>query len=278
MAGGAQKTSQFNQATTVTQADQVPLLQGGELKRVTVGVLTGNPDVGWQASGESWVFSSWNSTTNVGVVTVPSDATTKYMEGMFVRIAQATGGTKYGMTITVTATTMSIWMPTFTLNNEAITTSSYSPLAHPVGLPATIADGSPYKFSGWRNATLTINSTDIVVPLDVKDFDSLSLYNSSNGLFTAPKTGYYQVQSQTTGTTNASYMWATLFVNGTARRRGNRIQPSSGSVSSQHAVFGLIFLNAGDTMATGAATGNSNALEVGNRYLNYTDIYLYSRG
>lgn len=275
---GTLKTSQFNSATVANPTDEVPLLQSGQLKRVQVKVLTGNPDVGWQASGESWVFSSWNSTTNVGVVTVPSDATTKYMEGMFVRIAQATGGTKYGMIITVTATTMSIWMPTFTLNNEAITTSSYSPLAHPVGLPAIIADGSPYKFSGWRNATITIDGTDTVVPLDVKYFDNLSMYNSSNGLFTAPKAGYYQVQSQTTGTANSSYMWASLFVNGTMRRRGNRIQSASGAISSQSGVFGLIFLNAGDTMATGAATGNSNPLEVGNQYLNYTDIYLYSRG
>ena len=136
MAGGAQKTSQFNQATTVTQADQVPLLQGGELKRVTVGVLTGAPDFGWSATGESWTFSSFNTTTRIGVVTVPSDATTKYSVGMWVRIAQSTGGTKWGMINAVTSTTLSInFFYNQTLNNEAITTPVYSPLAQPYGTP-----------------------------------------------------------------------------------------------------------------------------------------------
>lgn len=136
MAGGAQKTSQFNQATTVTQADQVPLLQGGELKRVTVGILTGAPDFGWQATGESWTFSSFNTTTRIGVVTVPSDATTKYSVGMWVRIAQSTGGTKWGMINAVTSTTLSInFFYNQTLNNETITTPVYSPLAQPYGAP-----------------------------------------------------------------------------------------------------------------------------------------------
>ena len=136
MAGGAQKTSQFNQATTITQADQVPLLQDGELKRVTVGILTGAPDFGWQATGESWTFSSFNTTTRIGVVTVPSDATTKYSVGMWVRIAQSTGGTKWGMINAVTSTTLSInFFYNQTLNNEAITTPVYSPLAQPYGAP-----------------------------------------------------------------------------------------------------------------------------------------------
>ena len=188
MAGGAQKTSQFNQATTVTQADQVPLLQGGELKRVTVGVLTGNPDVGWQASGESWVFSSWNSTTNVGVVTVPSDATTKYMVGMFVRIAQATGGTKYGKILGVTSTTLTIWMLGYTLSNEAITTSSYSPLAHPVGLPVNISDGQPYRFSAYETSGAAY-ATASTINYNSKQYDPLNAVAS--GIFTAPVAGTY---------------------------------------------------------------------------------------
>ena len=134
MAGGAQKTSQFNQATSVTQADQVPLLQGGELKRVTVGILTGAPDFGWSATGESWTYSSYNTTTQIGVVTVPSDATTKYTPGNRIRIAQSTGGTKYGIIHVVTATTLTVFFPLgTTLNNEAINTPVYSPLDSPIG-------------------------------------------------------------------------------------------------------------------------------------------------
>ena len=134
MAGGAQKTSQFNQATTVTQADQVPLLQGGELKRVTVAKLTGNVDLGWVASGESWTFVSFSSTTRIGIVTVPSDATIKYTPGNRVRIQQATGDVKYGIIHAVSSTQLTIFFPTgTTLVNEAITSPVYSALDSPVG-------------------------------------------------------------------------------------------------------------------------------------------------
>lgn len=230
---------------------------------------------GWFDANETWAFSSWNSTTNVGVITAPSDATTKYFEGQFIRIAQPTGGTKYGLILTVTSTSISVWMPGYTLTNEAITVPFYSPTAHPTGLPVTIAEGNPYKYSGWRNANASINGTDTVVAMDVADFNTLSLYNPANGLFTAPKPGYYQIQGQITGTANTTYMWATIQVNGVTRRRGTRY---SNSPSSQHAGFGLIFLNTGDTLGFGGATGNNNALEAANRYLNYVDIYLYSRG
>lgn len=153
MAGGAQKTSQFNQATTVTQADQVPLLQGGELKRVTVGVLTGAPDFGWQATGESWTFSSYSSTTLTGVITVPSDATAKYSVGMRVRFSQTTGGTKYGTIIAVTTTSLSvIFAASATLTNETITSPVYSPLNAPASGTVNLADENQ-SFSTSAQAT-----------------------------------------------------------------------------------------------------------------------------
>ena len=134
MAGGAQKTSQFNQATSVTQADQVPLLQGGELKRVTVGILTGAPDFGWSATGESWTYSSYNSTYKIGIVTVPSDATVKYQPGMRVRFSQTTGGVKYAIIHAVSSTTLTLFFGTdYSLANEAIGTPYYSPLDTPIG-------------------------------------------------------------------------------------------------------------------------------------------------
>jgi len=130
---GTLKTSQFNSATVANPTDEVPLLQGGQLKRVQVKVLTGNPDVGWQGSGESWAFSSYSSTTRRGVVTVPSDATVKYNVGMKVRFSQATGGTKYGRVVAVTSTTLTIFMLNgATLTNETISSPVYSPLAAPV--------------------------------------------------------------------------------------------------------------------------------------------------
>lgn len=133
---GTQKTSQFTAATVANPTDEVPLLQGGVLKRVQVKTLVGNPDVGWLATGESWTYSSWDATRRIGVVNVPSDATTKYTAGNRVRISQTTGGTKYAIITYVTSTTLTLHFPSgITLNNEAISTPFYSPLDSPIGFP-----------------------------------------------------------------------------------------------------------------------------------------------
>lgn len=106
----------------------------GQTKYITVKDLTGSPDFGWSSTGESWTFSSWSATTRIGVITVPTDATTKYTPGMRIRIAQTTGGTKYGIIHAVTSTTLSVFFPLgTTLNNEAITSPVYSSLSSPLG-------------------------------------------------------------------------------------------------------------------------------------------------
>lgn len=153
---GTLKTSQFNSATVANPTDEVPLLQGGQLKRVQVKVLTGNPDVGWLASGESWSFSSFSSTTRRGVVTVPSDATQKYAIGMKVRFSQATGGTKYGRIIAVASTALTVYMMNAaTLTNETISSPVYSPLASPVAPNIDWNEQElwqiPTLLNGWAN-------------------------------------------------------------------------------------------------------------------------------
>lgn len=247
----------------------MPLLQAGQLKRVQVKVLTGNPDVGWQASGESWVFSSYNSTTNIGVVTVPSDATTKYMFGMFVRIAQTTGGTKYGKILGVTSTTLTIWMPGFTLNNEAINTSSYSPLAHPVGIPSNISDGQPYMFAARETSGVSVD-TGTTIPFDTEDYDPVNCYNPANGLFTAPFAGRYHfdssinIQGVSSGAT-----WGGWQKNGAQFMRYNRIDGTPGTVYAPSGGID-IYLAAGDTFGSSIqfTTGGSKALEAGWSYFN----------
>ncbi len=109
-------------------------MSAGQTKYITVKDLTGSPEFGWQATGESHTFSSWDAATRIGVITVPSDATTKYQPGNRYRFTQATGGTKYAIIHAVTATTLTLFLPTgTTLNNEAITSPVYSPLDTPYG-------------------------------------------------------------------------------------------------------------------------------------------------
>lgn len=106
----------------------------GETKRINVGDLLGLPKFGWTSAGEVWVFSSWSSTTRIGIVTVPSNATTKYFNGMRVMITQATGGTKYAIVHAVSTTTLTLFFPVgTTLNNETISNPYYSPLDTPSG-------------------------------------------------------------------------------------------------------------------------------------------------
>ena len=93
---------------------------------------------GWQLANEAWAYSSYNSTLHTGVITVPSDATTKYSVGMWVRFYQPTGGTKWGKIIAVTSTTITVQMSgqSTTLANEAITSNYFSSHASPAGAPA----------------------------------------------------------------------------------------------------------------------------------------------
>ena len=127
------RTSQLTQLTAaqVAQGDFLPIVDvsAGQTKYITVKDLTGAPDFGWAATGESWSYSSWDSTRRMGVVTVPTDATTKYTPKMRVRFSQTTGATKYAIIHAVSATTLTLHFPSgTTLNNEAITSPVYSGL------------------------------------------------------------------------------------------------------------------------------------------------------
>ena len=147
----AKRNSQLTELIIVAQDDYLTIVDtsAGQSKRISVKNLTGAPDFTWTATGEAWTFSSFNSTTRIGVITVPSDATQKYAKGMWIRIAQSTGGTKWAKITAVTSTTISAnFFYNQTLNNEAITTPVYSSLAQPVGapgLPLVSTDANGWK-------------------------------------------------------------------------------------------------------------------------------------
>lgn len=99
---------------------------------------------GWQPDPSANTFSSFNSATRIGVIAVPSDATTRYSVGMKWSGTQATGGKKYGFIVAVTATTISVFFSMgITLNNEAITAPFFSFAYMPLGYtgPILIKEG-----------------------------------------------------------------------------------------------------------------------------------------
>jgi hypothetical protein len=125
------RISALTELTSLASDDYLVVLDSSAniAKKISVANAFGIPDLGWTASGESWTYAS--ATT----ITVPTDATTKYNVGMFIKVTQSTGGTKYGMIRTVASTLLTIvWLGGATLANEAITSPHYSIAQSPFGV------------------------------------------------------------------------------------------------------------------------------------------------
>ena len=125
------RISALTELTSLASDDYLVVLDSSAniAKKITVANAFGIPEFGWTAAGESWTYAS--ATT----ITVPTDATTKYNAGMFIKITQSTGGTKYGMISVVAATLLTIiWLGGATLANEAITSPAYSIAQSPLGV------------------------------------------------------------------------------------------------------------------------------------------------
>jgi hypothetical protein len=133
------RISALTELTTLASDDYLVVLDSSAniAKKITIANAFGIPELGWTAAGESWTYSSWTSSTRIGVITVPTDATTKYVAGMRIKITQSTGGTKYGIIHKVEATALTVFFPTgTTLNNEAITSPNYTSVKAPIGFNA----------------------------------------------------------------------------------------------------------------------------------------------
>lgn len=91
---------------------------------------------GWIDANETWTYSAWDDTNGVSTatITVPSDATTKYQEGMRVKFTQPTDGTKYGIITKVETTTLTVLINNdYDFDNEAISDPFYSAAKVPLG-------------------------------------------------------------------------------------------------------------------------------------------------
>ena len=136
------RISALTELTSLASDDYLVVLDSSAniAKKISIANAFGIPDIGWTASGESWTYAT--STT----ITVPTDATTKYDDGMIVKFTQATGGTKYAVITTVAATVLTLRMlGGATLVNEAITSTFYSTVASPLG--AGLINGKRLDFS-----------------------------------------------------------------------------------------------------------------------------------
>lgn len=146
-----------------------------ELTTVSNPSLTSLIAGGWQPDTNTHTFSSFNSATRIGVISVPSDATTRYSVGMKWRGTQATGGLKYGFIVAVTATSISVFFGMgVTLNNEAITLPFFSFGFMPLGYTGPILQREGYQsnvtnterwiysMSGWSWAQYNTGAPNVL--------------------------------------------------------------------------------------------------------------------
>lgn len=134
------RISALTELTSLASNDYLIVLDSSAniAKKISVANAFGVPEATWTATGETWTYSSWTSGTRIGIITVPTNATTKYQAGNRIKFSQTTGGTKYGIIHEVSATTLTIFFPVgTTLNNETISTPMYSPLDTPYGFDKT---------------------------------------------------------------------------------------------------------------------------------------------
>ena len=116
---------------------------------------------GWTIAGESWTYSSYSG--GVGVINVPTGATTRYSPGMVIKFTQPTLGVKYARINSVTSTTITASFAGGTvLSNEAITLPFYSVGFAPNGYPidqrikgSEIANYRIYTQADTTNVTQT---------------------------------------------------------------------------------------------------------------------------
>lgn len=265
MQPGQQKISQFDPITSTQSGDIIPIVRNGQNKRITIDNFSGTIPDGFISAAQVWTFSSFNSASNTGVITVPSDATTRYYQGMFVRITQTTGGTKYGVILAVTTTTITVWFGVglYTLVNEAISAPFYSSLAHPAGAPIQITEGMPYAFSVYRNASggTVGNGSFGVVPYDTKEYDNTNGYSTAAATYTAPVAGiyYFDVAVQYASVPSNTILITSILVNSTSAetKRLDEVIIGGGNITRRGSC--QLKLAAGDIVRVGAR-GSGNAI------------------
>lgn len=142
------RISSLSELTSLASNDYLVVLDSSAniAKKITVANALGIPDYGWTSAGETWIYAS--ATT----ITVPSDATAKYTAGMYIKVTQSTGGTKYGVITTVASTLLTIyWFNSATLANETISTPFYSGGMTPYGVPKNSVISGKIDWSTLQN-------------------------------------------------------------------------------------------------------------------------------
>ena len=133
---------------------------------------------------------------------------------------------------------------------------------------------NPYKARAYRNGGYTSPAGIGKVPLNAEDYDTNNNFDSTtNYRYTAPVTGYYQVNARSGSAVPQTVMFTEIWKNGAQLIRGTDIRVSSAEFGS--VVSDIIKLTAGDYIELYQHTGNSGAGAIGS-FIAFLSIHLIS--
>lgn len=110
MQPGQQKITQFDEVTSTQSGDIIPIVRGGQNKKISVENFTGVLPEGWLTPAEAWTFASFGN--GVGVITIPEGNINRYPNGTRVWFKQGTptATDRYGVVIGSTTTALTVAM------------------------------------------------------------------------------------------------------------------------------------------------------------------------
>ena len=173
---------------------------------------------GWTPTTDTWEFASVDDPT--GVITVPTDATTKYSVGMRITFVNATN-TIYGIITAVTATTITFLHEIDPTDSEAlhlmadsaITAPEYSTQKAPFGFPpqepkwtveASFTTGE--SNSPDQNTWYNLETVLIAIPIGCWDVSYMASFEFQKNA-TTTVTGYSTLSTANNSESDADFTW-----------------------------------------------------------------------
>lgn len=117
---------------------------------------------------------------------------------------------------------------------------------------------NPYKFSAWRSTALTPNGAYIIFNTEL--FDTNSNYDTSNGKYTVPVTGYYQINAWVTYNVTAAPQDPSIMLkknNATDIGYAHYVNMYNGASNGSVCISTLVSLTAGDYIQVQGVTNGA---------------------
>jgi hypothetical protein len=205
----------FNQDGTPKA--NLPLTSPTLISPVTQGTIDG-----WIGASESWAYAS------ASTITVPTDATTKYDVGDYIKFTQTT--VKYFVVTAVSSTILTLsGISGVTIANATISANYYSKTRNPHGNGTGGVPFVPIKFSAYRNAAQNTGSGGFsIINFDTKLYDTSNNFDIATnvGRFTAPYplTARFETGFNATSTAANQDLFIAYYRNGSEIRRGPKVR------------------------------------------------------